>query len=184
MKTKSFLIAALMVIGVAVASAQSVAVERKSSTVFKIMYKEETAGKVKMSIFNENGSEVFSEIFKDVKSFARPLNFVGMEQGEYTIELVDNNGKKIEKINYFIEPSLKNVHLTKIANESKYLLAVTNVGTEQITVKIFDSTDQLVLDETMQSNKGFAQVYNMKNLSGAFTFQVSDQSGNTKTIRY
>ena len=49
MKTKSFLIAALMVIGVAVASAQSVAVERKSSTVFKIMYQEETAGKVKMS---------------------------------------------------------------------------------------------------------------------------------------
>ena len=99
MKTKSFLIAALMVIGVAVANAQSVVVERKSSTVFKIMYREKTAGKVKMSIFNAAGTEVFAETFKEVKSFARPLNFVGMEQGEYTVELVDNNGKKVEKIN-------------------------------------------------------------------------------------
>lgn len=184
MKTKSFLIAALMVIGVAVANAQSVAVERKSSTVFKIMYQEETAGKVKMSIFNAAGTEVFAETFKEVKSFARPLNFVGMEQGEYTVELVDNNGKKVEKINYVIESSLKNVHLAKIANESKYVLAVTSSGTEPINVKIFDSANQLVLDENKSSNNGFATVYNLKNLTGAFTIEVSDSNGNTKTIRY
>ncbi|MEK6783290.1 MAG: hypothetical protein AABY93_16435 [Bacteroidota bacterium] len=184
MKTKSFLTAVLMVIGVAGASAQSVAVEKKGPNVFKITYRDETAGRVKMSIFNESGREVFSETFSDVKSFARPLNFIEMEQGEYTIELVGNSGKKVEKINYFLEPSLKNVHLTKIANESKYLLAVTNEGSEQITVRIFDSANQLVFDESKQSNNGFAQVYNLKNVQGAFTFEVSDQSGNTKTIRY
>lgn len=184
MKAKSFLTALLMVIGVAVVSAQTVAVEKKSSNVFKITYKDETAGKVKMSIFNAAGTEVFTETFKDVKSFARPLNFSGMEQGDYTVELVDNNGKKVEKLSYFIEPSLKSVHVAKIANESRYLLAVTSAGTEPINVKIFDSTNQLVLDENKNSNNGFATVYNLKNLSGAFTIEVSDQSGNTKTIRY
>ncbi len=183
MKTNSIFTAVLMVIGSAVASAQTVAIEKKSSNVFKITYKDETAGKVKMSIFNAAGTEVFAETFKDVKSFARPLNFVGMEQGEYTLELVDINGKKIEKINYFLEPSLKNVHIAKIANESKYLLAVTSTGTEEINVKIFDSANQLVLDENKSSNNGFATVYNLKNLTGTFTFEVSDQNGNTKTIR-
>ena len=184
MKTKSFLTALLMVIGVAVVSAQTVAVEKKSSNVFKITYKDETAGKVEMSIFNAAGTEVFAETFKDVKSFARPLNFSGMEHGEYTVELVANNGKKVEKINYTLESSLKNVHLARIANESRYVLAVTSAGTEPINVKIFDSANQLVLDENKNSNNGFATVYNLKNLTGAFTFEVSDQSGNTKTIRY
>ncbi len=184
MKAKSFLSAVLMVIGVAGASAQTVAVEKKSSTVFKIAYQDETSGKVKMSIYNESGSEVVSETFKDVKSFVRPLNFSQMEYGVYTVELIDHAGKKKEKINYFLEPSLKNVHVAKIANESKYLLAVTSAGTEPINVKIFDSANQLVLDEMKNSNNGFATVYNLKNLTGGFTFEVSDLSGNTKTIRY
>ena len=184
MKTDSILTAVLMVIGVAAASAQTVAVEKKSANIYKITYQEQTPGTVKMSIFNAAGSEVYAETLKDVKNFARPLNFVGMEQGEYTIELVNSNGKRVEKINYLLEPSLKNVHVAKIANESKYLLAVTNSGTETINVKIFDSANQLVLDENKSSNNGFAQVYNLKNLSGAFTFEVSDAKGNTKTIRY
>ena len=184
MKTKLFLAAVLMVIGVAGANAQSVAVEKKGSSIFKIMYRAEVAGKVKLSVFNDSGKEVFAESFKDVKNFARPLNFIGMEQGEYTIELVDNAGKKVETIKYLLGPSLRSVHLTKIVNEPKYLLAVTNEGTEQINVRIFDSANQLVLDESKTSNNGFATVYNMKNLTGAFTFEVSDQSGNTKTVRY
>jgi virulence-associated protein VapD len=184
MKTKSFLSAVLMVIGVAGASAQTVAVEKKSSTVFKIAYQDETSGKVKVNIYNENGNEVFSETFKDVKSFVRPLNFSQMEYGVYTVELVGHAGKKTEQINYFSEPSLKNVHLTKLASESKYLLAVTNSGNEEIKVKIYDSANQLVLEENRLSNMGFAQVYNMKNISGAFTFEISDKSGSIKTIRY
>lgn len=184
MKANSIFTAVLMVIGVAVASAQTVAVEKKGSNVFKVTYKDETAGKVKMSIFNAAGTEVFAETFKDVKSFARPLNFTGMEHGEYTVELVANTGKKVEKFNYTLESSLKNVHLAKIANEAKYVLAVTSAGTDPINVKIFDSANQLVLDENKNSNNGFATVYNLKNLSGAFTIEVSDLSGNTKTIRY
>ena len=184
MKTKSILVAMLMVIGVASANAQTVTVEKKSASVYKIMYKDEVAGKVKISITNDKGIEVFAETLKDVKSFARPLNFVGMEQGEYTIELSDSKGTTVETINYQLASSLKNVHLSKIANESKYLLAVTNAGTDIINVKIYDSANQLVLDEIKESKNGFAQVYNMKNITGAFTVEVSDQSGITKTIRY
>ncbi|MBK5278846.1 MAG: hypothetical protein JJE09_08285 [Bacteroidia bacterium] len=184
MKTKSFLFAVLMVIGVASASAQTIKVEKKSATVFKITYQDESSGKVKMNIYNEDGVEVFSETFKDVKNFVLPLNFVAMEHGTYTIELEDNKGRKSEKINYILESRLKNVHLTKMANEPKYLLAVTSEGSEDINVRIFDSANQLVLEESRASNNGFAMVYNMKNIHGAFTFEVSDQSGNTKTIRH
>jgi hypothetical protein len=41
----------------------------------------------------------------------------------------------------------------------------------------------LVLEENKYSINGFATLYNMKNVSGAFTIEVTDQSGTTKTIR-
>jgi len=184
MKTRSFITAVLMVIGVAVASAQTVSVEKKNANVFKIAYSNETVGKVKVSITNAEGSEVYAETLASVKNFALPLNFVGMEEGAYTVEIASATGKSVETINYASEPIIKTVHVTKLADASKYLLAVTSEGTEQFNVKIFDSANQLVLDEMKNSNNGFATVYNLKNLTGAFTIEVSDQSGYTKTIRY
>ena len=184
MKTRSIFTAVLMVIGVAVASAQTVSVEKKNANVFKITYSNETVGKVKVSITNAQGSEVYAETLANVKNFALPLNFVGMEQGAYTVEIASATGKSVETINYATEAIIKNVHVAKLDEASKYLLAVSSEGTEQINVKIFDSANQLVLDEMKNSNNGFAQVYNLKNITGAFTIEVSDLSGNTKTVRY
>ena len=183
MKTKSFLIAMLMVIGVAAARAQTVTIEKKGSSLFKIIYADEIAAKVKISIFNESRDQMYSETFNGIKNLVRPISFMDVSQGEYTIEFQTRNGTKTEKINYVIEPTHKYAQLTKLPSDSRYMLAVTNEGLEKISIRIFDSANQLVLEESKDSNNGFAQVYNLKNLKGSFTFEVSDESGNTKTIR-
>lgn len=193
MKIKSLFIAALVMFSSAVATfgkeesgtAGLAVVPVKGTEVFKVIYRGETAGKVKLSILDKAGVVVFSETINSVKGFIRPLNFGGLTFGEYTIELVDAAGKKVEKVNYIPQVSkIKNVHFAKVGTtEGKYLLAVANEGKEVIYVQIFDSANKLVHEETKEINGDFAQLYSVKSLAPGFTFQITDTTGKVKTIK-
>jgi len=55
---------------------------------------------------------------------------------------------------------------------------------EKVTVKIFDSYNNLLHNEVKSVNGDFAQVYMVKNLTGACTFEVSDDTGRVKTVQF
>lgn len=184
MKTKSILVAVVMVMVAAVSNAQQLAVTKQGTSVFKITYRSEVAGKVNLRIYKNDGSLMFNETVKGVKSFARPLNFMGMEQGEYRVELSSAGVKKSEVINYTIEPAVTNVHVARLGDESKFLLAIPGNGAEEISVRIFDGANDLVHAENNTMHNGFAQVYNLKKFSGVFTFEVTDAKGNTTVVRH
>jgi hypothetical protein len=77
------------------------------------------------------------------------------------------------------------VHLAKIADTEKYLLAVAKSGNEeQINVKIYDGNSNIVHNETLVVKGDFGLVYNLKNVAGLPTFEVTDKTGNSKVIRY
>jgi hypothetical protein len=188
MKTKSFI---LSVVAVVLASTFSfaepgnpklVVLNQKESGVFKLIYEGTKAGKVSLKISDANGQVLFTESVNGLSSFIRPLNFNGMAPGEYIVEVADAAGKLAQTVNYRTEAPVQNVHVAKIANEGKYLLAVTNKGSEQINVKIFDGTNNLVHSETMTVNGNLGLVYNLKQVSGVPTFEVTDNAGNTKVI--
>jgi hypothetical protein len=107
MKTKSLFFAALAVFSSAVAFAgkdeprkTGLAVVSVKSEIFKVIFKSEVTGKIKLNVLNENGMIVFSDTVFGVDGFIRPLNFSGMRSGNYTIELIDASGKKVEKVSY------------------------------------------------------------------------------------
>ena len=108
MNTKSFYIAALIVIAGAVTAvgkdeprnAGLAVVPVKGSEVFRVIYKGESSSKVKLNVYNSSSQVVFSETVNSNGGFIRPLNFKGLTFGEYTIELTDASGKKSEKVNY------------------------------------------------------------------------------------
>jgi hypothetical protein len=106
-----------------------------------------------------------------------------MEPGEYTIEIADESGKQIQKVNYRNETSVKSVHVSKIAEEGKYLLAIANKGSEQINIRIYDGAGNQVHDENMTITGNFGLVYNLKQVSGTPTFEITDKTGNTKVIK-
>lgn len=192
MNIKSLFIAAIVMFSASVVTfgkeesgkAGLAVVPVKGTETFKVIYKGENAGKVKLSIVNNAGAVVFSEVISTVKGFIRPLNFSGLPFGEYKIELVDAAGTKTEKVNYIPQvSSIKNVHFAKVGGESKYILAVSNEGKETINVKIFDNSDKLVHDETKEISGNFAQVYSIKNLKEGFTFQFTDTTGKVQTVK-
>lgn len=190
MKTTSLYIAALLVIGSAVTaigkdepkSAGMAVVAVKGSEVIKVIYKGETPGKVKLNIYDAASQVIFSETRNSGEGFILPLNFSGLQFGEYTIELTDASGTKAEKINYQPATTTNNVHVSKL-NDGKFLLSVAN-GNEDINVKIFDAYNNLVHNSIKQVSGDFAQLYSFKNLSGSCTFEITNGAGVTTTLRF
>lgn len=192
MKTKSLFIAVVaMVVAVSAfgneepSNSKGLAVVPvKGSEIIKVIYKGEAPGKVKLNIYNEASELVFSESINGMDGFIRPLNFNGLKAGQYTFELIDATGKKVEKVDYKPASSGKYVHVSKLADSGKFLLAVSGRGSESVDIKIFDANNNVVHTEVKSIDGSYAQVYNLKNVPGAVTFQVTNSAGVTKTVRF
>ena len=189
MKTKSLYFAALFVIGAAVAavgkeepnSTGMAVVAVKGSEVVKVIYKSETAGKVKLSVIDAASKVVFTETRNSNEGFILPLNFSGLESGQYTVQLVDANGTKTEKINYQPSAFTKNVHVSRVAAEGRFVLSVLN-GNSTVGVKIYDANNNLVHESSKEVSGDYAQLFSIKNFTGA-TFEITN-AGETSTFRF
>jgi hypothetical protein len=192
MKIKSLIIAAIVVLNSAVAFAGEDEPRKtgiaifpvKGTGVFKLVYKGESVGKVKFNIYNASGSLILTEVVNGVDGFICPLNFTGLASGEYTVELVDALGKKVEKITYQPTKSIKHIHVSKMPEAGKYLVAIANTGSEVINLRIYDNYNNLVHSESKEISGDFAQLYKLSNTSLTYTFEVTDKLGNTKTIKF
>ncbi len=173
-----------------------VVVNKNNSEIFKVIYEGTTAGKVTLKVYDSNGNQLLSEITSGLDRFMRPVNFSGMQPGEYSIEITDNNGKHTQKVNYKIadresslvsasvknESSIKTVYITKLKEAGKYLMSVTTDGTKKINVRIFDGADNLLHNEVVTVNGSAGLVYNLKQVEGQPTFLLIDNHGNKKML--
>lgn len=193
MKTRSLYLAAVIVIAAAITAVGKdepglgmAVVPVKGTEVFKVIYKGGNTNKVKLNVYNSASQIVFSETMNGVDGFIRPLNFAGLQFGEYTIELSDASGKKAEKVSY--KPAAvaaPNFHIAKlVSDQGKFLVSVANSSAETITVKIFDDANNLVHVYSKEVAGDFAQLFSVKDVPGGLTFEVSDNAGNYKTIRF
>ncbi len=189
MKTKSMVLAGMMVLASIFtfasepSTSQLVIINQKETGMFKVIYQGVSEQTVVMKIYGQGGKVVFTETIKSVKGFILPVNFSGMEAGEYIIEVTDENGKQLQKVSYLTETNVKSIHVSKVSEEGKYLLAVANNGTEKINVRIFDGDNNLVHNENMTINGNFGLVYNLKQVVGTPTFEITDNNGKTKVIK-
>jgi len=190
MKTKSVVFALSMAfVSVAAVAADPVGpkvviVNQKEAGIYKVIYEGGQAGRVTMKIYNSAGKVVLDESYKGMEGFMLPLNFSGMKPGEYTIEVANASGKQTKTVSYKVENKNQTIHVSKLGGESKYLLAVGNSGAEEINVRIFDGDNNLVHNENLTINGNFGQVYNLKNVTGLPSFEVTNQMGTTKVVKY
>ena len=193
MKTKSIFLAALFVISAAFTAigkdeprgAGMTVVTAKGSEVVKVFYRSENAGKVRLNIYDTDNHIVFSDTRNTANNgFILPLNFSNLPFGQYTIELTDAAGTIAEKFNYEPAGATNNIHIAKIGEEGKFLLSVSQNDGKNINVKIFDGFNNLVHNVSKQVSGDFAQVYSIKNFSGACTFEVTNSAGHTTVVHF
>lgn len=190
MKTKTLFLAVLVMVSNLVFAgndkpAAMAVLAVKGSEVFKVIYKSATSGKVKLNIHDSTGKVIFAETFSGVDGFICPINFKGMAAGEYTIELIDRTGRNVEKISYQPSADRNYIHVSKLLKEgNKFLLSVPNMGSTLIKVNIFDGNNNLIHTESKKIEGNFAQVYKIHNYTGSYTFVVSDNLGNNKSVSF
>lgn len=200
MKTKLTVLALVMAFASVAAVAadpvtpKMVVVNQKESGLFKVIFEGTQSGKVTLKIYNDKGEVVFAETTHRINGFIRPVNFTGMASGEYTVEVTDANGTYTEKVNYTTRVKGSKVagvsgeeafiHIAKVGNEGKYLVAVPAGSSEEITVKIFDG-GRMVHNQkiAITSAANFGTIYNLKDVASPM-FEVTDNSGKTKVVRY
>lgn len=178
MKTKNVV---LTMVAVMVASAFTFAttpaskvavVNQNNSGVYKVIYEAATAGKVTLKIYDNGSNVIFSETKKGLSRFILPLNFNGLAHGEYSIEISDETGTQVQKVNYAVSDvaaAAKTVHITKL-QDGKYLMSAATEG--NINVQIFDGNDNLVHNENLVVNGKLGLVYNLQGVQGQPTFLV------------
>ncbi|HLZ16362.1 MAG TPA: hypothetical protein VKQ08_04955 [Cyclobacteriaceae bacterium] len=153
------------------------------STLYKLYYKSERSGRVKVSIRNEIGSVIFSEAMNKVDGFVRPYNFRELPEGQYTVSIEDESGKTVEKINYEAGKMEKLICVRKLAGEDKYVLSIVSHRPENVFIYIFDDQNNLIHNEIQSINGEFAQIYNLNDVK-SFTIEVADKFGVQKKITY
>jgi hypothetical protein len=188
MNTRTFLSALILSVSSTIAFANPnessmTVVAGENSSIFKVIYKSAAVTYVQVFIRNNKNEVVFSESFNKMSRFTRPYNFQNLPEGEYTIEVKDRTGKKIEKVNYSLGVVSSLVKVTKLGEQPKYMLSVANKGVNVINVSVYNNLgDQLIYNAHIVDGN-FAIVYNLLT-AGSYTFIVTDKNGKSSTIEF
>ena len=165
-------------------SASGAAVIRNGDNTFRVIYKAEKENDVKVSILNDKNELVFSEKVNNTDGFTRPYNFGSLKEGDYTIAIEDQSKKQLEKVSYRSERATKTLNVLKLSKDGKYLITAAGSGSETITIDIYDGAHNL-LHKSIQDTKGnYAQLFNLKDVKGHLTFEISNENGETKSVSY
>lgn len=159
-----------------------------TASVYNVYYKGTEAGKVRVSIYHNTDELVFSETLTGVSSFRRPYNFSNLAQGEYTIVVEDKNGKQVENVSYAMNQVNTFIHVSQLANEeSKYILNVTNNGSEDVNVRIYNNRNELLHEQQLNVTGTFGMIYNLslvKSVNSPITFEITASSGKVQRMTF
>ena len=198
MKTRQIVITAMMVLTSVLSYAinptdsRLVVVNPKTSNVFKVIYKSAGQNSVALKVYNKQGEVVFSDNIYSSNGFIRPLNFEGMESGEYKVEL--KAGSTVSEQSFTYAPAveltsasstgtIKAIHVSRLSADNKYLVAFSNTGDSRVNVKIYDGAKELVLNTSMNISGDKGIVYSLKDVVGVPSFEVTGNKGVITVIK-
>ncbi len=167
------------------ASTSGAAVIKNGESTYRVIYKSEKESDVKVSILDERNKVVFVEKVSKTEGFTRPYNFSSLKEGEYTIAVQDASGILIERVVYRAEKTPKALNVIRMnSDDSKYVLTAAGSGTETIAINIYDENNRLIHHDSKTTVGNFAQLYNLKSVKGHVTFEITNESGETKKVAY
>ena len=187
MKAKLMLVA-ISLIGSAAFAQESanpkfVVLNQGNPAAFKAIYDNPGATKSKLSIY-KGIEKVYGETL-NIDGFVRTFNFAAMSPGEYTMEITDNTGSYTQKVKFSRNAKPATIHVAKIAKDAnKYLLSVANEEAGEINVRILDGQNNIVHNQSLAVNGSVGLVYDLALVQGNPTFEVSDNNGAFRTIKY
>ena len=130
---------------------------------------------MKITIYNNVGSKVFSETILSKDGFVRPYNMNDMATGAYTFEINDGNGVETYTFDYNLpktEEVALGMNVQKLTGD-RYLFMLGTTENTNVVIKIANDKGDVVYDSKEYVKSQFAQVFNFKNVdSSTYRFSV------------
>jgi len=154
-------------------SKEKVEVVTKEQGLYNLVYKTASSGKYKVSIFNENGRNVYSESFASEMSFTKLFNFSQMEYGTYTMVVTNGASERFtQKIEHKPVNHLK-VDLSPLDEKGKCNLAVQGSHKKSVRVVILDQNDKQLYNELIDVKSDFSRSFDLSHITSSLVkFQV------------
>jgi hypothetical protein len=135
---------------------------------------------VSISITDEDQHILYSETASDVKSFTKKFNLWKLEEGTYTLKVVQSKFRTIQPFvvtekNVIVNESTKKMNFEPIFKfkESK-LEVLVPLSENNVFVTILDKTGNIMFEEKNENVQSFRKKYDLKNLpKGEYLVEVS-----------
>ena len=152
-----------------------------SGRTLKVIYKALIENDVKIIIRNSGNEEVFTETLRKTDSFLRPYDLSQLPEGEYSVEIIDNNGLHSQPIT--INPASKGLfHVVPVTGEKgKYLLTIGKMQKTKVNILVKNQFDEVLFESTRNADEEFGQIINVTRVKGA-TIVITDSNGVQKTF--
>ena len=160
-----------------------VSVVQKTDQKFKLVYVDKNHGEVIVTLKNRFGAILHSQTVANEGGFSQSFNFEKLPKGTYTFEVKQPSGARLsQKVEYKTPaPALGiKANLLSVDDDKKYRLAVLKYNAEPVRVRIFNSTNDLVHSETIDSGESFRKMYDLSKLDG--TYFRFDLTNNESTV--
>lgn len=159
-----------------------VAIINNSQSKYKLVYMDESRGKVFLKVKNASGEIVDSRTVKNDGGFALPYDFESLPSGEYMFEIEAADGTIETQLVEHVKktPARKSVNELKanvldINDNQKYRLAAISNNDSPISVKIYGDNNSLLHSEVIDETQGFRKTFDLKDVdSESIRFEVSN----------
>lgn len=148
----------------------------------KVFYKSDKITKVRVTIYDEESKEVFSEEVKSRKGFIRPYNLDNLVEGDYRVVLEDENGTSEKIISNAREQVVVLASVVNARkNHGKCLVTMFTKGEADVSVKVLDANRNEIASESYRISGQSSKLFNLKDVKGAVFVEVSDSKGLIKS---
>lgn len=141
--------------------------------------------KVTVRLTDKSGKTLFNEKYQTKEPVIIPLNLSQLDDGHYVLHVIGEEGSNRYEIENRKKVVLPLMAYGKQAGPHKVSLLVVGLEKPGTTVKFFDQSNRLLLDETINEPKGFRKDYVFEHLPvNQLTLKVTDADGREKYIRF
>jgi hypothetical protein len=152
-----------------------------SSSIYTVTYSDAKPGKVTLTIKDDHGKLLVKRIIQNENGFSMPANFSSVDEGIYHVETDNGTDKMKADVNYNNNTAPTYSRVVDLG-EGRYLLSSSHVGKETITVNVYDGNGALIYNEDKKINGAFSMLFNLKDVAGKPSFEVSESAGHSLMI--
>ncbi|MGB3464235.1 MAG: hypothetical protein WBA74_03160, partial [Cyclobacteriaceae bacterium] len=123
--------------------------------VIQLLYKKSSIEKVRIEIKDNEGDIVHQDEVTNKIGFLKTYDFSKLDEGYYTFEISDNEGKVRKEIAFFKRASIAILK----QGEDRYRLIYGTKKKTKILVQLLNKKGKVVFEDNFVSENGFSKVY-------------------------